>query len=64
MRKNYNAPSLEEVGGVAAITAAFGTSTRSDFNEFANTRGDGSFDICDPNRMDSDPDSNCSQPPM
>ena len=61
MKKTYNAPSLEEVGGVAALTAAFGTSSRVDFSEFPLVpRGNGSFDVCDPNRTNSDPDSNCS----
>ena len=60
MKKTYSAPALDEVGTVARFTAAFGTAPQSDFSEFplipAST---GSFDLCDPNRADTDPDSNC-----
>ena len=64
MKKTYTAPALEEVGTVAGLTAAFGTSPRNDFNEFSQQvgNGSGSFDVCDPNRQDSDPNSNCNQP--
>ncbi|MEM1115075.1 MAG: lasso peptide [Bacteroidota bacterium] len=54
MKKAYQAPVLEEVGGVAALTAALGTSTRVDFSEFpALPSSTGSFDACD-----SDPTNN------
>ena len=60
--KKYIAPALQEVGTVATLTAAFGTSARRDFSEFPQVQpGTGSFDVCDPNRADSDPNSNCSQ---
>ena len=62
MKKTYQAPALEEVGGVATLTAAFGTSSRMDFSEFPQIQAsNGSFDVCDPNREDSDPRSNCSR---
>ena len=62
MKKTYQAPALEEVGAISALTAAFGTSSRMDFSEFPQiAAGNGSFDVCDPNRADSDPRSNCSQ---
>ena len=62
MKKTYNAPSLNEVGTVAQLTAAFGTSSRRDFSEFPQIQAsNGSFDVCDPSREDSDPRSNCSQ---
>ena len=52
--KKYQTPALEEVGGIAALTAALGTSTRVDFSEFpALPSGTGSFDACD-----SNPDNN------
>ena len=61
MKKTYNAPALEEVGGVATLTAAFGTSSRRDFSEFPQVQAsNGSFDVCDPSRTNSDPRSNCA----
>lgn len=54
MKKTYQAPALEEVGGIASLTAALGTSTRVDFSEFpALPASTGSFDACD-----SDPSNN------
>ena len=50
MKKTYNAPVLNEVGAVATLTAAFGSSTRRDFSEFPQVQaGTGSFDVCDGN---------------
>ena len=61
MKKAYQAPAVTEVGGVATLTAAFGTSSRMDFSEFPQvTASNGSFDVCDPSRANSDPDSNCA----
>ena len=61
MKATYTPPSFEEVGGVATLTAAFGSDPRADFSEFPQIpAATGSFDVCDPNRADSDPDSNCS----
>ena len=60
MKKTYQAPALEEIGGVAALTAAFGTDPRSDFSEFPLIpAATGSFDICDSNPANDDPDSFC-----
>ena len=58
MKATYTTPLLEEIGGVATLTAAFGSSTRVDFSEFNNERGQGSFDVCDENRdgPSADPD--------
>ena len=48
MKAAYIAPSLEEVGGVATLTAAFGTAPRADFSEFPQIpSATGSFDVCD-----------------
>ena len=55
MKKAYTTPTLEEVGAVSAITAAVGSSTRVDFNEFSGARGSGSFDICDGNPGNNPP---------
>ena len=60
MKKTYNAPVLEEVGGVATLTAAFGTDPRRDFSEFPEIQATtGSFDVCDSNTANNDPASNC-----
>ena len=59
MKAAYTPPSLDEVGGVATLTAAFGTSPRADFSEFPLIpASNGSFDICDSDDVgaDSDPD--------
>lgn len=59
MKKIYNAPVLDEVGGIASLTAAFGTSARPDFSEFPEQPAStGSFDLCDgePGGPNSDPD--------
>lgn len=59
MKTPYQAPLLEEIGGVAALTAAFGTDPQADFSEFPDIPAStGSFDVCDPHQP-SDPDSNC-----
>ena len=60
MKKTYDAPSLNEVGTVAQFTAAFGTAPQADFSEFPTIPAStGSFDLCDPNREDTNPESNC-----
>ena len=47
MKATYTTPLLEEVGGVATLTAAFGTSSRVDFSEFPQIpSSNGSFDLC------------------
>ena len=59
MKKLYVTPAIDEVGGVAGLTAAFGSSTRRDFSEFPEVQAStGSFDLCDENRQgpSSDPD--------
>ncbi len=54
MKKLYIAPAIDEVGGVAGMTAAFGSAARTDFSEFPNIEAStGSFDACD-----SDPTNN------
>lgn len=60
MKNTYQAPRLSEVGGIAGLTAAFGTDPRIDFSEFPLIPADtGSFDVCDSN-PNNDPDgSNC-----
>lgn len=55
MKKAYATPTLEEVGAVSVITAALGSSSRTDFNEFSGQRGTGSFDICDGNAGNNPP---------
>ena len=60
MKKAYNAPALEEVGGIATLTAAFGTDPRRDFSEFPQIQAStGSFDVCDGNPRNDDPASFC-----
>ena len=50
MKKIYHSPAIDEVGGIATLTAAFGTSTRPDFSEFPQIpAATGSFDLCDEN---------------
>ncbi|MGB3541477.1 lasso peptide [Rubrivirga sp.] len=58
MKKTYQAPLLEEIGGVATLTAALGTDSRADFSEFpALPASNGSFDACDSNpNNNTDPD--------
>ena len=60
MKKTYNAPALDEVGGIATLTAAFGTSPRTDFSEFpAIPEATGSIDVCDGNPANNPPGSFC-----
>ena len=48
MKATYTTPLLEEVGGVATLTAAFGSDPRADFSEFPQIpAATGSFDLCD-----------------
>ena len=48
MKATYTTPLLEEIGGVATLTAAFGTAPRADFSEFPQIpSATGSFDVCD-----------------
>ena len=55
MKATYTSPSLEEVGGVATLTAAFGSDPRADFSEFPLIpSATGSFDVCDPNNNGMD----------
>ena len=59
MKATYTTPLLEEIGGVATLTAAFGTAPRADFSEFPQIpSATGSFDICssEGNSPSSDPD--------
>ena len=59
MKATYTSPSLEEVGGVATLTAAFGSDPRADFSEFPLVpAATGSFDVCDDNTSSNsgDPD--------
>lgn len=58
MKKLYIAPVIDEVGGVAGMTAAFGSSARPDFSEFPDQPAStGSFDACDSNPgNNTDPD--------
>ncbi|WP_420457506.1 hypothetical protein [Rubrivirga sp.] len=48
MKKTYEAPRLETFGGVASLTAAFGTDPAPDVSEFPQIPAEtGSFDICE-----------------
>ena len=60
MKKLYTAPALNEVGAIATLTAAFGTSSRRDFSEFPQVQaGTGSFDVCDGNPGNNPPGEFC-----
>ena len=60
MKNTYQAPALDEIGAIAGLTAAFGTDPRMDFSEFPLVPADtGSFDVCDSDPSNDDPDSNC-----
>ena len=48
MKNSYEAPSLESLGAMSAMTAAFGTDPAPDVSEFPQIPADtGSFDICE-----------------
>ncbi len=60
MKKLYTTPVLQEVGGVAGMTAAFGSAARTDFSEFPEVQPDsGSFDVCDGNSNNNPDGSFC-----
>ncbi len=60
MKKTYNAPTLQEVGGVTSLTAAFGSAARTDFSEFPEVQPNtGSFDVCDGNSNNNPDGSFC-----
>ncbi|MGB3541478.1 hypothetical protein [Rubrivirga sp.] len=59
-KKTYQHPLLEEIGGVATLTAALGTDSRADFSEFpALPASNGSFDVCDGNTANDNPGDFC-----
>ncbi|WP_420457507.1 hypothetical protein [Rubrivirga sp.] len=48
MKKTYTTPSLEAVGSITSLTAAFGTDPAPDVSEFPQIPAEtGSFDICE-----------------
>ena len=60
MKNTYQAPLLQEIGGVVDLTAAFGTDPRTDFSEFPLVPADtGSFDVCDSNPNNNPDGSFC-----
>ena len=62
MKKIYQAPAVEDLGAVPALTAALGSSTRVDFSEFpALPSSTGSFDVCDSDFTNSPQNSFCEE---
>ena len=60
MKKIYHSPAIDEVGGIATLTAAFGSDPRQDFSEFSEvTASTGSVDVCDSDTTNNDPSSFC-----
>lgn len=60
MKKIYHSPAIDEVGGIATLTAAFGSDPRTDFSEFSEvTASTGSVDVCDGDETNNNPASFC-----